>query len=171
MIRVAKECGIAVASHDDDSIEKLNFVEELGIKISEFPLTLEIAREANKRGMYTIAGAPNLMMGKSHSGNLSAREGIMDGSISIISSDYYPCALLVSIFDMAEKGGIDLNKMFNMATINPARATGIDDEVGSIEEGKYADLLVINKNGKYPALKMALIDGHKVFETSYRHDN
>jgi len=170
-INYATDRDISVASHDDDSIEKLEFMKDLGIRISEFPLNLEVAREAKKKGLYTIAGAPNLMMGKSHSGNLSAREGVLDGSISMISSDYYPSAMLVSIFNMWENYGVDLNEMFNMVTINPARATGIGDEVGSIEEGKYADLLVINKKGKFPAIKMAFIDGHKVLETSYRYDN
>lgn len=167
----AKENGVSLASHDDDTLEKLDVVTEFGATISEFPITLEVARKAKEIGMWTVAGAPNLLLGKSHSGNLSALDGILDGSISVISSDYYPSAMLVNLFNVHEKHGISLTDMFNMVTINPARAVGIDDEVGSIDIGKNADLLVIEKKSKYPAIKLAMVDGHIVFQTSYRYDN
>lgn len=168
--KFALERGVKIASHDDDSVDKINLIAEWGADISEFPTNLEVAREATKRNLWTVCGAPNLMLGRSHSGNLSAREGILDKSISVISSDYYPSAMLISLFKMYEDYDIPLHEMFNMVTSNPAKAVGIYDKVGTIEEGKYADLLVIEKSNGYPAIKLAMVDGHVVFKTSYRHD-
>ena len=73
---VARERGVSIASHDDDSEDKLAFMDGLEATISEFPISLDIARAARARGMHTIAGAPNVMLGHSHSGNLSAREAV-----------------------------------------------------------------------------------------------
>ncbi|MDO5028215.1 MAG: alpha-D-ribose 1-methylphosphonate 5-triphosphate diphosphatase [Bacillota bacterium] len=168
---LAKKNKVTVASHDDDTLEKLDFVTAIGAKISEFPINLEVARKATEKGLWTVCGAPNLLLGRSHSGNLSAREGILDGSLSVISSDYYPSAMLVSLFKMHEDQGLPLHQMFKMVTSNPAQAVGIDHLVGSIEEGKQADLLLIEKSNGYPAIKLAMVDGHIVFRTSYRHDN
>lgn len=171
LAKIAHDHGLKVASHDDDSIEKLDFVETIGASISEFPISLEIAKEATRRNLWTVAGAPNLLQGKSHSGNLSAQEGVLNQAISIISSDYYPSAMLVSLFDMHEKHGVPLHEMFKMVTINPAKAVGIDHRVGTIAQGKSADLLVIEKKNSYPAIKIAMVDGRMVFETRYRYDS
>lgn len=170
LIDFARKRGVKVASHDDDSIEKLDFNDRANISISEFPITLEVAKEATKRNMWTVCGAPNIILGRSHSGNLSAIKGILEGAISVISSDYYPSALLNSLFKMNEVYGVELYKMFNMVTANPAKAVGIFDKVGSIEEGKHADILLIEKKGDYPAIKLAMVDGHIVYRTSYRYD-
>ncbi|MDU1954288.1 MAG: alpha-D-ribose 1-methylphosphonate 5-triphosphate diphosphatase [Peptoniphilus lacydonensis] len=170
LAKFALENKVKIASHDDDSIEKLCFNEKANISISEFPITLEIAKEATRRNMWTVCGAPNIILGKSHSGNLSAIEGIIDEAISIISSDYYPSAVLSSIFKMHEEYGIDLTRMFRMVTSNPARAVGIFNKVGSIEEGKHADILLIEKKADYPVINLAMVDGHIVYRTSYRYD-
>ena len=166
----ALENKVKIASHDDDSKEKLSFNERANISISEFPITLEIAKEATKRNMWTVCGAPNIILGRSHSGNLSAIEGIVNETISIISSDYYPSAVLSSLFKMNEEYGVDLARMFRMVTANPAKAVGIFDKVGSIEEGKHADILLIEKKSDYPVINLAMVDGHIVYRTSYRYD-
>lgn len=171
MAQLAHDHDIVVASHDDDSIEKLELMEQFGAKISEFPINIEVAREADKRGMWTIAGAPNILLGGSHTGNLSGIEGILDGSISVLCSDYYPSALIHALFIMHRNNGVPLHKMFNMITINPARAVGIDDTVGSITAGKKADILRISPNADYPAILSAMVDGKIVYRTGYRSDN
>lgn len=171
MAQLAHDHDIVVASHDDDSIEKLELMEQFGAKISEFPINIEVAREADKRGMWTIAGAPNILLGGSHTGNLSGIEGILDGSISVLCSDYYPSALIHALFIMHRNHGVPLHKMFNMITINPARAVGIDDTVGSITAGKKADILRISPNADYPAILSAMVDGKIVYRTGYRSDN
>ncbi|MDP1421004.1 phosphonate metabolism protein PhnM [Peribacillus simplex] len=167
--RLARENNIAVASHDDDSIEKLELVHSFGTSISEFPITLEIARKAQDMGMYTIAGAPNVLLGGSHSGNLSASEAIQDGSIDILCSDYYPAALLHSMFELVENHGMDLVDMFKLVTINPAKAVKMEDEIGSIHEGKKADILIIEKiSGDFPVITTVIVDGKLIQKTNYR---
>ena len=78
-------------------------------------------------------------LGGSHSGNLSAAEAIEERTIDILCSDYYPAALLHSIFKLSDEYGQDLHEMFQLVTLNPAKAVQIDDEIGSIKEGKKAD--------------------------------
>ncbi|THG89825.1 phosphonate metabolism protein PhnM [Alkalihalobacillus alcalophilus ATCC 27647 = CGMCC 1.3604] len=89
--------GIAVASHDDDNEQKIMVVKEFGTTISEFPITLEVAKKAKEEGLLTIVGAPNVMLGGSHSGNLSASEAIEQKYADILCSDYYPSALLHAV--------------------------------------------------------------------------
>ena len=95
--------------------------------------------------MHTIAGAPNVMLGHSHSGNLSAREAVQAGAIDVLCSDYYPTALLDAVFTLRDQCGLDISKAFALVTINPAKAAGIADEVGSIAVGKRADVLLVRE--------------------------
>lgn len=165
---IVKARGIAIASHDDDTIEKLDIVQTIGANISEFPITLEVAHEAKKRGMYTVVGAPNILLGGSHSGNLSAREAIEQGCADVLCSDYYPSALLHTIFMMVEFGQ-RLEDMVAKVTINPARATKIDKITGSIEKGKKADLLIITElPNKLPAITHVFVDGKLIQKNHYR---
>ena len=166
---LARSKHIAIASHDDDTIEKVDFVKQFGATISEFPITLEVAKEAKRQGMYTIAGAPNVLLGGSHSGNLCAAEAIKHGAIDILCSDYYPASLLHAVFIMHEHYGQDLGQMFNLVSINPARAVQMDEELGSIKKGKKADIIVINKiDANYPAITVVFVDGKLITRTHYR---
>jgi len=165
---LARANNIAVASHDDDCKEKLDLVKNFGVNISEFPITLEVAKFAKSKGMFTIAGAPNILQGGSHSGNLSAIEAINEDTIDILCSDYYPAALLHSIFIMHEKHDQDLGKMFNLVTINPAKAVNMDKQIGSIKEGKRADLIIIEKiDNNYPVITSVFVDGNLVSRMNY----
>ncbi|WP_053360772.1 phosphonate metabolism protein PhnM [Bacillus sp. FJAT-27251] len=167
--QLAHEHGIAVASHDDDTLEKLELVRSFGTTISEFPITLEVARRAQELGMYTIAGAPNVLLGGSHSGNLCAAEAIQYQSIDILCSDYYPAAMLHSIFTLVEKYEMDLVDMVKLVTLNPAKAVNMDHEIGSVCEGKKADLLIIEKIGSgFPVITGVFVDGKLIQKTNYR---
>lgn len=166
---IAISRGIAVASHDDDEIQKLELVKSFGTTISEFPITLEVAKKAKEIGLHTIAGAPNVLLGGSHSGNLSAAEAIANDCVDILCSDYYPAALLHAIFDLHEKHGNDLHKMFMMVSLNPAKAVKMDDELGSIKAGKKADILVIERmEDGYPMLTTTMVNGALITTTHYR---
>ncbi|MTH53508.1 phosphonate metabolism protein PhnM [Bacillus mangrovi] len=169
LAELAAQNGIAVASHDDDSFEKLELVDSFGATISEFPITLDVAKEAKRRGLATIAGAPNVLLGGSHSGNLCAAEAIRENSIDILCSDYYPAAMLHSIFKLAQEDGMDLAEMVKLVTINPAKAVRMDGEIGSIREGKKADLLIIEKmEYDFPAITAVFVDGKLIQKTNYR---
>jgi alpha-D-ribose 1-methylphosphonate 5-triphosphate diphosphatase len=167
--QVAMENNIAIASHDDDTIEKLELVKSFGAQISEFPITMEIAKKAKEQGMSTLAGAPNVLLGGSHSGNLSAAEAIQEGVIDILCSDYYPAAMLHAVFEMNKTYGQDLAEMFRLVTINPAKAVKLDHEIGSIKEGKKADLLIIEKiQHDFPVITTVMVDGKLIQKTNYR---
>lgn len=166
---IALSKGIAVASHDDDDIKKLELVQSFGTTISEFPITLDVAKKAKEIGLHTIAGAPNVLLGGSHSGNLSAAAAISHDCVDILCSDYYPAALLHAIFELHEKHGNDLHKMFMMVTLNPAKAVRMDEELGSIKVGKKADLLVIERmEDGYPMLTATMVNGVLITTTNYR---
>lgn len=168
MADLAKERNIAIASHDDDSVEKIDFVKELGASISEFPITTDVARAAQKEGMLTIAGAPNVLLGKSHAGNLSAAEAIQEKCIDILCSDYYPAAMLHAIFKLNENYGIDLCEAFKYVTINPAKAVKMENVIGSIKEGKKADILIIEKLDEIPVITSVFVDGKLMSKINYR---
>jgi phosphonate metabolism protein PhnM len=160
---------IAIASHDDDSIEKLEINQQIGVQISEFPTRLSIAKEAKKKGFFTLAGAPNILLGGSHSGNLSATEAILNDCIDILCSDYYPPALLHALFKMHKTFGTNLVDMIKMVTINPARAVKMDQDLGSIAEGKKADLLIIETiEDDFPVITSVFVDGCLVQKMNYR---
>lgn len=160
---------IAVASHDDDTIEKVELVHSFGTTISEFPITLEVAKRAKELGMYTIAGAPNVLLGGSHSGNLGAAEAIYEQAIDILCSDYYPAAMLHSIFTLVNQYELDLADMMKLVTINPAKAVKMDHDIGSLCEGKKADLLIIEKiAGDFPVITSVFVDGKLIQKTNYR---
>lgn len=168
---IAREQGIALASHDDDTIEKLDLMRELGCTISEFPISQDIAAAAVERGMSTVMGTPNILLGKSHSGNLSARDAVRAGVASCLCSDYYPTAMLQSAFVLHRDFKLPLERAFAMLTINPARAVKIDDELGSLEEGKKADVLVVREveegQRSYPVITATLVDGRVVSRMWY----
>lgn len=165
----ARDHGIAVASHDDDTLEKLELVREIGTTISEFPITLEVARAARALDLHTVAGAPNILLGRSHSGNLSAAEAVLDGSVDVLCSDYYPASMIHAAFFMHREHGLDLPDMIRLVTANPARAVLMDDEIGSIAPGKKADLLVVEMiDDTFPVVGAALVDGSLVYTSHYR---
>ncbi|MDR2758206.1 MAG: alpha-D-ribose 1-methylphosphonate 5-triphosphate diphosphatase [Spirochaetaceae bacterium] len=166
---LAKKQGIPLASHDDDSPEKVLFMKnEYGAKISEFPVELAAAKKARDEGIMVVVGAPNVLLGGSHSGNLSAIEAIREGCADILCSDYYPASLLYSAFILEEKGIIPLTEAVRMLTINPANAVGIASDYGSVEAGKKADLLIVRKMQGCPLVCRCFIDGQSVLQYKYR---
>ncbi|WPK13415.1 phosphonate metabolism protein PhnM [Lysinibacillus louembei] len=167
--RLAISRNIAVASHDDDDVQKLALVQSYGTTISEFPITLDVAKEAKRLGLQTIAGAPNILLGGSHTGNLSAAEAVQAHVIDIICSDYYPPAMLHGIFELANKYEEDLHALFQLVTINPARAVNMAHEIGSITVGKKADIIIIEQMADgYPVVTSTIVDGKVILQTNYR---
>ena len=168
LAELAHDKGLAVASHDDDTKEKLAVNEKIGVDISEFPITIDVAKSAKSRGFYTVIGAANILRNGSHSGNLSATEAVLEDCADIICSDYYPAAILHSIFLMHTKYGVPLPQMVNRATLNPARAMRTDKDYGSIEQGKKADLLIVDMLDGYPVITHVFVDGIAASRIEYR---
>lgn len=168
LTQLAHEKGIAVASHDDDTLEKLEENLKIGVDISEFPISIETAKAAKAHGFYTVVGSANILRGSSHSGNLSAAEAVLEDCADIICSDYYPAAMLHSIFYMHEKHRVPLPQMVNKATLNPAKAMRTDKDYGSIETGKKADLLIVDIQDGYPVITHVFVDGVAASRIEYR---
>ena len=138
--------GVPVASHDDDTVEMVTLMDQLGANISEFPVTLEAAGESRRRGMLNAMGAPNALRGQSYSGNLSAREAHAAGLLDLLAADYHPSAMLPAVLVLAETDPDGLAGAARLTTINPARALGLEDR-GEIRVGLRADLLVASETG------------------------
>ncbi len=144
IVSLSLQHGLSLASHDDDSIEKVAEMFDLGVTISEFPVTLPAAEEARRRGLWTLMGAPNALRGKSMSGNLSALEAAKAGLLTVIAADYHPAAFVPGIFKLAEASAGGLPAAVAMATGNAARSAGLTDR-GEIAIGQRADLVVVEK--------------------------
>lgn len=145
--RMCKAHGVALASHDDDTVAKANLMADLGSVIAEFPVTREAAEVAMARGIMTAMGAPNAMRGQSYSGNLSARAAHAAGLLSILAADYHPAAILPAVRSLAEQDPEGLPGAARLATANPARALGLTDR-GEIAPGKRADLVLVDPCGR-----------------------
>ncbi|PLR69192.1 alpha-D-ribose 1-methylphosphonate 5-triphosphate diphosphatase [Bacillus sp. UMB0893] len=164
--KLAAEYKIPLASHDDDTLEKIELVKSWNAVISEFPIELEVAVKAKEEGLYVVMGAPNALLGKSHSNNVSALEAVMHGAVDILCSDYYPSSLLHAAFKLY-KEGMPIYQAFNMVSLNPAKALGIVNTVGSIEEGKLADLILVSEEEMSPVLQTVLVNGQVVCQMNY----
>ncbi len=164
---LAWDKGIPVASHDDDRLEKLDLMQQWKASICEFPVDLDVAMEAKRRGMHTVMGAPNVLLGKSHSNNLSALEAITHDAVDVLCSDYYPPAMLQAAFLVAERGIKSLPDAIRMVTLNPAVAIGLGHELGSIEAGKTADLLLVRIVEGRPLVDQAFVQGKLAMQMNY----
>lgn len=162
----ASEQGIALASHDDDSPEKIGFMQKLGLVITEFPLNLETALFARAQGIHAAVGAPNVVRGGSTGNNLRAIEAIEAKGADILCSDYSPSSMLPAVFKLAESG-IGLPEAVRMVSLNPAEALGISERQGAVSPGRSADLLIVELIEGYPVVKRTLVDGHTVYRAAF----
>lgn len=139
---LCKEQGIPVASHDDATEAHVDESHAVGSVIAEFPTTLDAAKASRQRAMKILMGAPNIVRGGSHSGNVAAAELAAHGLLDILSSDYYPASQLDATFSIAfaEDNPYDLPAAVALVTRNPAQSIGLQDR-GVVAEGKSADLL------------------------------
>ncbi|MEN2383764.1 MAG: alpha-D-ribose 1-methylphosphonate 5-triphosphate diphosphatase [Gloeotrichia echinulata DEX184] len=162
LVELSKAKGISLASHDDATLEHVQEAVQDGVVLSEFPTTLEAAKAAHNCGLQVLMGAPNLVLGGSHSGNVSAMELVLHNLVDVISSDYVPQSLLQSIFIIANKTGKPIYQAMQLATSNPAKAIDIFPDRGSLEVGKRADLITIHDDGIVPRLNTTICQGHRV---------
>ncbi|TNM65470.1 alpha-D-ribose 1-methylphosphonate 5-triphosphate diphosphatase [Aliirhizobium smilacinae] len=167
IVALSRKHGLSLASHDDDSVEKVIEMQALGVTISEFPVTMAAAEEAVRRGLYTLMGAPNALRGKSMSGNLSALEAAKAGLLSTIAADYHPAAFVPAVFKLADVVTGGLPAAVAMATSNAARAAGITDR-GEIAIGQHADLVVI-EHGDVHRIRATFRDGRFVYSDGTLH--
>lgn len=165
VIALCKSMGVPIASHDDDSDKKIRWLKKMGIRISEFPVNMDTVRSATNNGLYVCLGAPNALRGSSQANNLSARDAIISGYGDIMCSDYSPMTILHAVFTLHKLDILPLHRAVNMVSINPARAVGISDNTGSIEEGKEADLVMVDTGDEVPRIVKTFVSGREVFST------
>jgi alpha-D-ribose 1-methylphosphonate 5-triphosphate diphosphatase len=166
VLRVASEYGVPVASHDDDTTEKVERQAAIGVSISEFPVTKEAAQSARDLGMKIVMGAPNAYRGESTSNNLSAMDAIHDGLVDILATDYYPSAILHTAFKLAREGVMPLESSIKLASTNAADAMGMEDR-GRIAVGCRADLVLVHENGLYPRARGTIRKGIPIYWDSH----
>ncbi|ANF57365.1 alpha-D-ribose 1-methylphosphonate 5-triphosphate diphosphatase [Halotalea alkalilenta] len=162
---IAEHCrrvGLTLASHDDATVEHVDEGLALGVGICEFPTTREAAEAAHRAGLAVVMGAPNVVRGGSHSGNIGASELAAAGHLDVLSSDYYPASLLDALFGIVDAGiGFDLPRALALGSAAPARAVGLDDR-GRLAEGLRADLLRVRLIDGHPAIQRVWCQGRQV---------
>ncbi len=153
--------GAVLASHDDRTAEEIEENRRDGIQVSEFPMTMAAAKAAKACGMQVIAGAPNVVRGGSHGGNVAAAELVREGAVDALASDYVPASLVDAIFACVRLAGITLPQAAAMVTDRPARLAGLRDR-GRIEAGLRADLVRLRVHEGQPIVRQVWRAGERV---------
>jgi alpha-D-ribose 1-methylphosphonate 5-triphosphate diphosphatase len=161
VVALARERGIPVATHDDATAEHVADAVRDGAVIAEFPTTLEAARAARDAGLLVLMGAPNLVLGGSQSGNVSALELARRNMVDIFSSDYVPQSLLSAPLAVAAATGAPLHETMRSVTVTPARAIGLDDR-GELAIGQRADLVFVEGSGTNVRVTGVVCNGRRV---------
>lgn len=154
--------GITIASHDDATLTHVDEAIGHGVRLAEFPTSVEAAKASHDAGMSVLMGAPNIVRGKSHSGNIAARDLAEIGVLDVLSSDYVPFSLLYAPFLLADQvDGMTLPKALSMVTETPARTVGLADR-GRIAHGLRADLVRVNRDAGVPVVRSVWRQGRRV---------
>ncbi|RYI18772.1 MAG: alpha-D-ribose 1-methylphosphonate 5-triphosphate diphosphatase, partial [Acetobacteraceae bacterium] len=152
--------GAVLASHDDTDISHVARSAEHGVQFAEFPTTLAAARACNDHGIKVMMGAPNLIRGGSHSGNVAAADLAEAALLDIISSDYVPSSLLSAGLLLGDLWG-DTSRGIATVTEAPARAVGLSDR-GKILPGLRADLARVSRIGNPAVVRSVWVRGSRV---------
>lgn len=152
--------GAVLASHDDTTAEQVATSKSLDMRFAEFPTTIEAAKACRDHGILVMMGAPNVVRGGSHSGNVAARELAELDLLNILSSDYVPSSLLSAALQLSDLWG-DLARGIATVTSAPAQATGLSDR-GRLEIGLRADVARVARIGSAASLRGLWVQGKRV---------
>jgi len=162
IVTLAHQHTIPLASHDDTTEENVTDAIRDRVAVAEFPTTLEAARGLREAGIDILMGAPNVVRGGSHSGNIAAIDLAREGLLDILSSDYIPSSLLMAALQLPLRApAIDLPAAVRTVTKAPAEAVGLPDR-GEIAVGKRADLIRVHVAHDVPAVRSVWREGHRV---------
>lgn len=159
-VQEARRLGAVLASHDDTTAEHVETSAKNGVGFAEFPTTVEAAEACRSQGIAVMMGAPNLIRGGSHSGNVAAETLAKADLLDIVSSDYVPSALLLSAFRLAEMWD-DLPRAIATVTSNPAQAVRLEDR-GVLQTGLRGDVLRVRNIGQTPLIRGVWSQGNKI---------
>src|SRR3984893_17921748 len=153
---------IPLASHDDTTDENVIDAIRDRVSVAEFPTTMEAARGLHQAGIGILMGAPNVVRGGSHSGNIAAVDLAREGLLDILSSDYIPSSLLMAALQLPQRvPAIDLAAAVRTVTKTPAEAVGLPDR-GEIAVGKRADLIRVHVARDTPVVRSVWREGRRV---------
>lgn len=162
IVALAHEYRIPLASHDDTTEENVADAVRDRVAVAEFPTTMEAARGLKEAGIDILMGAPNVVRGGSHSGNIAAVDLAREGLLDILSSDYIPSSLLMAALQLPVVApAIDLPAAIRTVTKAPAEAVGLTDR-GEIAVGKRADLIRVHVAGNVPVVRSVWREGRRV---------
>src|SRR5579864_2984629 len=162
IIALAREHNVPLASHDDTTAENVADAVRDRVAVAEFPTTMEAARGLHAAGIDILMGAPNVVRGGSHSGNIAAVDLAREGLLDILSSDYVPSSLLMGALQLPRQvPAIDLAAAVRTVTKTPAEAVGLNDR-GEIAIGKRADLIRVHVARDIPVVRSAWREGERV---------
>ncbi|NGM21969.1 alpha-D-ribose 1-methylphosphonate 5-triphosphate diphosphatase [Roseomonas stagni] len=161
LIDRVKHRGLPLASHDDATPEEIAANAADGIMISEFPVAMEAAEAAKRLGVQVIAGAPNIVRGGSHSGNVAAADLVRAGAVDVLASDYVPPAMIEAAWLAVGHGDTTLPDAVAMITDRAARMAGFTDR-GRIEAGLRADLVQVRPHEGHAIVRKVWRAGERV---------
>jgi alpha-D-ribose 1-methylphosphonate 5-triphosphate diphosphatase len=162
VVALARRHAIPLASHDDTTDENVADAIRDGVSVAEFPTTMEAARGVHQAGIGVLMGAPNVVRGGSHSGNIAAVDLAREGLLDILSSDYIPSSLLMGALQLpGHVPAIDLASAIRTVTKAPAEAVGLHDR-GEIAVGKRADVIRVHVAGDVPVVRTVWREGRRV---------
>ena len=162
LVELARKHDLPLASHDDTTLVHVEQAIEDGVAIAEFPTTVEAARGLHEGGIRVLMGAPNLVRGGSHAGNVASAELAAIGALDVLSSDYMPASLLLAALRLPEiVPAVSLADAIRTVTRTPAHAVGLDDR-GKIAVGKRADLIRVRVVGALPVVRTVWHFGNRV---------
>lgn len=162
LIALAMQHGTPMASHDDTTLEHVDQSIADGVRVAEFPTTLEAAGKLHEAGVKVLMGAPNLIRGKSHSGNVATADLVRAGQLDILSSDYVPSSLLLAALHLPRVApNFDLPAAIRTVSKTPAEVVELDDR-GEIAVGKRADLIRVHLDGNASTVRSVWNGGNRV---------
>ncbi len=162
IVALAHAHDIPLASHDDTTEENVTDAVRDRVSVAEFPTTMEAARGLHQAGIGILMGAPNVVRGGSHSGNIAAVDLAREGLLDILSSDYVPSSLLMGALQLPQcVPAIDLAAAVRTVTKAPADAVGLSDR-GEIAVGKRADLIRVHVARDIPVVRAVWREGQRV---------
>ena len=161
LVALAQAHGVPLASHDDTTLDHVADAVRDRVAIAEFPTTVEAAEALHAAGIRVLMGAPNLVRGGSHAGNVATADLARAGVLDVMSSDYMPASLLMAALRLPAVSAIDLAAAVRTVTKTPAEAVGLADR-GEIAVGKRADLIRVRIAGDVPVVRATWQRGVRV---------
>jgi alpha-D-ribose 1-methylphosphonate 5-triphosphate diphosphatase len=162
LVALANAYDVPLASHDDTTLEHVEQSLRDAVRVAEFPTTVEAAARLHDAGVKVLMGAPNLILGKSHAGNIPTLDLARNGKLDILSSDYVPSSLLMAALRLPQAtDNFDLPAAIRTVSKTPADVVGLSDR-GEITCGKRADLIRVHVDDDDAAVRSVWCQGRRV---------